>query len=254
MRILTLLGMLLAVPAFAADNFIRLDTRPNVKVPVFYMKRDTATATVILLPGGAGGFERLVGGKPSGRNFLVRSRDYFAQAGLNVAVMGPASDTRDLGYAERVSPEHMQDIKLLVEFLKTDAGLPVWLVGTSRGTVSATAAAISFGNERLAGIVLTSSVVSHKKSGAVPFQDLEKIRIPVLVLHHERDRCKVCAPRDVPAIFAGLKNAPVRKQIFVSGGTDPTGDPCGALHYHGFIGSEESTVELITAWLKRPSL
>ena len=62
MRILTLLAVLGAMPAFAADIFIRLDTRPDIKVPVFYMKRDTATATVILLPGGAGGFGRLIGG------------------------------------------------------------------------------------------------------------------------------------------------------------------------------------------------
>ena len=170
MGILTLLALLLAVPAFAADNFFRLDTRPDVTVPVFYMKRDNATATVILLPGGRGGFGRLIHGRPSGRNFLVRSREYFAEAGLNVAVMGRASDTDDLGYADRVSREHMQDIKLLVEFLKQNTGLPVWLIGTSRGTVSATAAAISFGNDALAGIVLTASVVSHKKAGAVPFQ------------------------------------------------------------------------------------
>ena len=253
MRILTLLAMLFSLPAFAADNFIRLETRLGIIVPVFYMKRDTATATVILLPGGAGGFGQLVDGKPSGKNFLVRSRDYFADAGLNVAVMGRASDKNDLDYADRISPEHMQDIKSLVEFLKKDTGLPVWLVSTSRGTVSATAAAISFGNDSLAGIVLTSSVVSYKKTGAVPSQDLEKIRVPVLVLHHEKDGCKICAPHEVPAIIKGLKNAPVKKQILVSGGENPTGDPCGALHYHGFISMEKSTVDLITAWLKSPS-
>ena len=253
MRILTLLAILFSLPAFAADNFIRLETRPDIKIPVFYMKRDIATATVILLPGGAGGFGQLVDGKPSGKNFLVRSRDYFADAGLNVAVMGRASDKNDLDYADRISPEHMQDIKSLVGFLKKDTGLPVWLVGTSRGTVSATAAAISFGNDSLAGIVLTSSVVSYKKTGAVPSQDLEKIRVPVLVLHHEKDGCKICAPHEVPAIIKGLKNAQVKKLILVSGGENPTGDPCEALHYHGFIGMEKPAVDLITAWLKSPS-
>ena len=253
MRILILLTMLFSLSAFAADSFIRLETRPDVKVPVFYMRRDFATATVILLPGGAGGFGQLIDGKPSGQNFLVRSRDYFAEAGLNVAVMGRASDKSDLDFADRISPEHMQDIKSLVEFLKKDTGLPVWLVGTSRGTVSATAAAIAFGNESLAGIVLSASVVSYSKTGAVPKQELEKIRIPVLVLHHEKDGCKICAPHEVPAITKGLKNAPVKKQVFVSGGENPTGDPCEALHYHGFIGMEKSAVDLITTWVKSPS-
>lgn len=253
MQILILLAMLFSLSAMAADSLVRLDTRPDVKVPVFYMKRDGATATVVLLPGGAGGFGQMVDGKPSGRNFLVRSRDYFAAAGLNVAVMGRPSDRNDLDYPDRISPEHMQDIKSLVGYLKKDSGLPVWLVGTSKGTVSATAAAISFGNGSLAGIVLTSSIVSFRKTGAVPTQDLEKIRIPVLVLHHEKDGCNICAPHEVPAIVKGLKNAPVKKQFLVSGGDNPTGDPCEALHYHGFIGMEKPAVDLITAWIKNPS-
>jgi len=252
MRLFFLLLCLFSWPALATENLLQLDTRPDVKVPVFYMKQDAATATLILLPGGGGSFGALVDGKPSGQNFLVRSRDYFAQAGFNVAVMGRASDKNDLDYPDRIAPEHLQDIQTLVDFLKKDTGLPVWLVGTSRGTVSATAAAISFGNDKLAGIVLTSSVVSYKKTGAVPSQDMEKIAIPVLVLHHEKDACKVCAPHEVPAIVKGLKNAPIKKQIFVSGGDHPTGDACESFHYHGYAGIEESTVELITRWIKKP--
>ena len=87
LHILLIAVMLFSASVFAADNLIRLETRANISVPVFYMKRDAATATVVLLPGGAGGFGQLVDGKPSGRNFLVRSRDYFTEAGFNVAVM-----------------------------------------------------------------------------------------------------------------------------------------------------------------------
>jgi pimeloyl-ACP methyl ester carboxylesterase len=216
------------------------------------MKRDGATATVILLPGGAGGFGQLVDGKPSGENFLVRTRDFFADAGLNVAVMGRASDMDDLDYAYRTAPDHVKDIKLLVDYMKKDSGLPIWLVGTSRGTVSATAAAISFGNDNLAGIVLTSSVVRPKQVGAVPKQDLASIRIPVLVLHHQKDDCKVCSPLEVPAIINGLRNAPMKKLIMVSEGGNPMGDPCGNQHYHGYIGMEKTAVKLITGWIKHP--
>lgn len=250
--LILLLVVLFSSTSFAADTLLRLETRADVQVPFFYMKRDKATATVILLPGGAGGFGQLVDGKPSGQNFLVRSRDYFADAGLNVAVMGRASDKSDLDYADRIAPEHMEDIKKLVDYLRKDSGLPIWLIGTSRGTVSATAAAIAFGNENLAGIVLTSSVVSPKKIGAVPKQDLAAIRIPVFVLHNEKDACKICAPYEVPAIIDGLKNAPMKKRIMVSGGENPTGDPCEAMHYHGFIGMEKTAVELITGWIKNP--
>ena len=244
---------LLYADSTLADAIIRLESRPGVKVPVFYMKREGATASVILLPGGAGGFGTPVDGKPSGNNFLVRSRDFFADAGLNVAVMGRASDMTDLDYPVRVSDEHMKDIKTVVDHLKNDTGLPVWLVGTSRGTVSATAAAVKFGNSDLAGIVLTSSIVTYKVVGAVPKQDLAAIRIPVLVLHHEQDACGHCRPYEVPAIVKGLANAPFKKLVMVNGGGGASGEPCEAMHYHGFIGMEKEAVTTITDWIKKPS-
>lgn len=236
-----------------ADEVIRIETRPGVKVAVFYMKRDGATATVVLLPGGAGGFGKIEDGKPTGGNFLVRSRDFFAEAGFNVAVMNRPSDKTDLDYPDRVSDDHMTDIKTLVNYLKKDAGMPVWLVGTSRGTVSATAAAVKFGNTDLGGIVLTSSVVNNKKVGAVPKQDIASVKIPVLVLHHEQDGCVHCRPHEVPAIVEGLKSAPFKKLIMVNGGSNPIGDPCEAQSYHGFIGMEKETVAMMADWIKKPT-
>jgi len=244
---------LVAISSMAADEIIRLEARPDTKVPFYYMKRDGATATVILLPGGNGGFGTPVDGKPTSANFLVRSRDYFADARLNVAVMGRASDKKDLDYADRIADDHMQDIKKLVDYLKTDSGLPVWLVGTSRGTVSATAAAVRFGNADLAGIVLTSSVVNYKKVGAVPAQDLGSIKIPVLVVHHAQDACILCRPYEVPLILKGLTNSPIKKLVMVDGGESPSGDPCEAMHFHGFVGKEQEVVGIITNWIKQPS-
>lgn len=251
--IVTLLLTLLPAPLYAADGqLIRLDTRPGVTVPFFYIKRADATATVVLLPGGAG----VIGmkeGVPTSRNFLVRSRDHFAASRFNVAVVGKPSDMSELDYAARISPEHMEDLRRLTAHLKKETRLPVWLVGTSRGSVSAAAAAIAFGNEELAGIVLTSSVTAAKKTGAVPYQNLAAIRIPVLVMHHERDECRVCVPGDAPEIIRGLENAPIRKLIYVSGGNKPQGDPCEALHWHGYIGMEKEAVDIISDWIRQPT-
>jgi hypothetical protein len=239
-------------PSFAAEErLVKLDTRPGVSVSFYYMKRDGAKATVILLPGGGGGIG-MKDGMPTSNNFLVRSRDHFVAQGFNAAVVGRPTDQSELDYSFRVSPEHIEDLHHVTAFLKKDSGLPVWLIGTSRGTISATAAAIAFGNEELAGIILTSSVTSNKKTGAVPYQNLQTIRIPVLVLHHEYDACKVCEPREASLIIRGLKNAPVKKKIFVKGGKDPSGDPCEAMHWHGFIGMEKEAVEIITNWIAKP--
>lgn len=248
-----LLSFAFVIPSLAAeDRLVNLSTRPGVSLSVYYMKQEGSKATVALLPGGSGSIG-MKNGVPASNNFLVRSRDFFAANGLNVALVDKPSDKDDLDYADRVSPEHIEDLRQVAVFLKKDAGLPLWLVGTSRGTVSATAAAIVFGNEELAGIVLTSSVTSNKKAGAVPYQKIDLIRIPVLVLHHEYDGCKICVPRDVPLIMRGLRNAPVKKEIFVKGGANPRGDPCQASHWHGFIGMEREAVDIISNWIKKPT-
>jgi hypothetical protein len=249
-----LMSFVLATPALAVEHrLVKLDTRPGVSSSFYYMKQDASNITVVLLPGGSGAIG-MKNGVPTSNNFLVRSRDYFAANGFNVALVERPSDKEDLDYSFRVSPEHIEDLRQVAVFLKKDTGFPVWLVGTSRGTVSATAAAIAFGNEELAGIVLTSSVTSRRKTGAVPYQKLDLIRIPALVLHHEYDGCKDCVPRDVSLITRGLKNAPVRKEIFVTDGANPRGDPCQGSHWHGFIGMEKEAVEIISKWIKKPSL
>lgn len=221
-------------------------------VPIYYMKRSDARATLVLLPGGSGRLG-IRGGVPTSANFLVRSRDLFAASGFHVAVLGRPSDRRELDYEDRVGAEHMADLRKVVAYLARDAGLPVWLVGTSRGTVSATAAAIAFGNDALAGIVLASSVTSRSKTGAVPAQALAEIRLPVLVVHHENDACRICDPREVPEILAGLKNAPIKKLVMVSGGANPSGNPCRSRHWHGYIGIEREVVALISAWIRSPA-
>ena len=249
---LALIILLFAVPCFAeVDRLIKIDTRPDVTVSFYYMKREGAKATVVLLTGGAGGIG-MKDGIPTSNNFLVRSRDYFAANGFNVAIVGKPSDKDDLDGSFRTSAEHIEDLKRVIGYLKKDNAVPVWLVGTSMGTISATAVASTISKEELGGIVLTSSITSMKKVGAVPYQKLENIRIPVLVAHHESDACKMCVPSDVPQIIHGLKNSPIKKEIFVKGGADPKGDPCQALHWHGFIGMEKEMVDIISGWIKNP--
>jgi hypothetical protein len=244
--------LLIASPSFGADGrLVTISTRPSVSVSFYYLQNPASKATVVLLAGGKGDIG-LKNGVPTSKNFLVRSRDYFTAHGLNVAVLDRPSDHDELGNMFRVSDEHIEDIRKTVAWLKKDTGLPVWLVGTSRGTVSATAAAISFGNAELAGIVLTSSVTDRSKTGAVPYQKLDTIRIPVLVMHHQYDECKFCVPGDTSLIVQKLTNAPIKKRILVNGGGNPFGDPCEPLHWHGYIGMEREAVDIIAGWIANP--
>lgn len=249
--LLCIITLFLAAPAIAEnDRLIKIDTRPGVTVSFYNIKREGAKATIILLPGGAGGIG-LKNGIPTSNNFLVRSRDLFVANGFDVAVVGKPSDKDDLDGSFRISTEHIEDLRRVVTFLKKDSGLPVWVIGTSMGTISATALATAVGKEDVSGIVLTSSV-TRKKTGAVPEQKLESIRLPVLIVHHEFDECKICVPGEVSQIIKGLKNSPIKKEVYVKGGANPTGNPCAALHWHGFIGMEREVVDLISDWIKNP--
>lgn len=236
----------------AQGQFQKVPTRPDIETTLFWHPQPNAQATVLLFPGGAGGFGKVIDGRPTSGNFLVRSVPHFLANGFNVAIFGRPSDTPDLDYRNRIGEEHLADIRAVLDHVKTLSQAPIWLVGTSRGTVSATAAAIRVKDPAVAGIVLSSSVVSYSKDGAVPRQDLAAITVPVLVLHHAKDACHVCSPHEVPVILRGLKNAPVRKEVIVDGGADPSGDPCGAQHWHGFIGMEEEAVGIIGNWIRKP--
>ncbi|MBC8007070.1 MAG: alpha/beta hydrolase [Prolixibacteraceae bacterium] len=232
---------------------VRVETR-GVFVPIYTIWKEGAVATVVLYSGGGGGYGKIGDdGWPSSKNFLIRSAKLFATHPFNVILVGRASDVSDLDGMARTGDSHDQDNQAIFRSIKAKSAAPVWLVGTSMGTISATSAAIRNGGPNVAGIVLTSSVTSYRTKGAVPTQELDKIKVPVLVVHHERDACKICLPHEAKNIVSGLKNAPIKKTIFVNGGSGESGDPCEALHHHGFIGMEKEVVDLTAAWIQNPT-
>lgn len=239
---------LAAGAALAGDGLVRIDTRPGVRVGYWMMERPNAAATLVLLPGGAGGIG-LKDGAPRSTNFLVRERDRFAAAGFNVAIVGKPSDRDDLDLAFRAGPEHVEDLRRVVAQLRSRYGKPVWLVGTSRGTVSAAAAAIALG-DAVAGVVLTSSITAPGDPQAVENLALAKIRVPVLVVHHRRDACRETPPSEAARIVEGLAQAPVKKLLLVDGGSGARGGYCQPLHWHGFIGMEQQAVDAIADFIR----
>ena len=225
----------------------------GVFLPIYTVWNKNAVATVVLYSGGGGYGKIGVDGWPGSMNFLIRSAKLFAEHPFNVVLVGRATDVLSLDGPTRIGDDHDLDNRAIFQEIKSKSAAPIWLVGTSMGTISVTAAATRDIGSNIAGIVLTSSVTAYRIKGAVPTQELAKIKVPVLVLHHERDACKVCSPYEAKDIAGALKNAPVKKTVLVSGGDGASGDPCEALHHHGFIGIEQEAVDLIANWVMHPS-
>lgn len=236
-----------------AQGAVDIPTRPGVSQRVLLLEPPNAKAAVVLFAGGHGGLQLFPNGsmKWGEGNFLVRTRQLFADQGLLVAVLDAPSDRQAPPYLGgfRQTPEHAADVKALIAWLRERSRLPVWLVGTSRGTQSvAYLAGALGGGDAPDGIVLSSSVLNDPRSRSLLAMPLERLRLPVLVVHHEQDGCAICAFADVPALMAKLDGAPKKALLSFKGGEN-RGDPCEAMAYHGYNGIEREVVQQTAAWL-----
>ena len=198
-----LAGWALLVYSFAAQadgQTFKVPTRPGVETSIYWEAQEGAKATVFLFTGGNGGYGKVVDGKPTSRNFLARSVALFLANGFNVAIFGLPSDTPALDYGDRVNEKHLADARAALDFVRAKSPAPIWLVGTSRGTISATYVAIgSTGDAGIAGLVLTSSVTAYKKTGRGTVAESGRAQAP-------RAGGAPCQRRlpDLPALRFGL--------------------------------------------------
>ena len=251
-------GLLLCTPstATAAERVVDIPTRSGVTQRLLVQAPEQPKAAVVLFVGGQGDLRIKADGTIGwGRNkFLVRSRHKFVERGLLVAVIDAPSDRQSPPYLQgfRDTAEHALDVQAVIAWLRREAKVPVWLVGTSRGTQS-----VAFVATQLRppdgpdGVVLTSSVLLDKKSTPVTDMALEAVRVPVLVVHHERDACRVCPQDRLPVLMNRLAAVPRKELIMVSGGDD-VGDACESLAYHGYNGIEQTVVDRIVDWIVAP--
>lgn len=248
-----LIALASQVQAQITPKVVDIPTRPGVTQRMLVLSPPTPKAAVILIAGGHGGLQIFPNGSFAwgAGNFLVRTRQLFADQGLMVAVIDAPSDRQRPPYLGgfRQKPEHVADIKAAIAWMREQSHAPVWLVGTSRGTQSAAYVATELsGPEGPDGIVLSSTILTDPGSRPVPAMPLGNIRIPVLVVHHEQDGCALCAFANVPALMAKLDNSP-RKALLAFKGGENVGDPCEAMAYHGFNGLDRDVVAQIAGWI-----
>lgn len=240
----------------AGDEFFSLpvEDRLGDHVPVLKNQKSNEAINLILIPGGNAGTGEIKNGLPTSQNFLVRSRGDFDSAGFNTYVLfrakSVAPDVMSTTY--RNEKAHMVEIQSLINHIKTHNKGPIWLVGTSMGTISATTAAIQLSDANLKGVVLTSSV-TRQAPGHLAKQNLDQIKLPVLMIHHEADACFACIPKEAQELFKKFSNSNKKDFFMVTGGGQPSGDPCQSLHWHGFIGIEKTVTSQMIRWINSNS-
>ena len=237
----------------AVQSVVDIPTRPGVTQRIVVLTPQVPKAAVVLFAGGHGGLQISsdgVFGRGKG-NFLVRSRQSFADLGLLTVVVDAPSDRQSHPYLSgfRQRAEHVTDIKAVIAWVRQQTKVPVWLVGTSRGTQSAAYVATELNrSDGPDGLVLTSTILSDNKSQPVPSMPVGKLTIPVLVVHHEQDGCKHCAFSDIHDLIEKLDHVP-NKQLLSFKDGENRGDPCEAFSYHGFNGIEREVVSQIATWI-----
>lgn len=255
MKKCALFALMLAVtPAFAqTQQVVDLPTR-GVTERMLVIAPDAPKAAVVLMTGGPGRVKITDnGGIRNEGNFLVRSRRLFVQQGLATLVLdAPGDKSAGMMVAFRESGDHVTDLAAVIEWARAKWHKPVWLVGTSRGTQSVAYAAVELAGDARGpdGIVLTSSILERtRRENGAPVQDLAlgRIKVPVLVVHHENDPCWACQPARVREIMAKLP--PATSKLVMASGGESTGDPCEAFSHHGYNGIEGTVVTAISAFI-----
>jgi hypothetical protein len=207
-------------------------------------------AVIVMLPGGSGDVGFSHGGDiRHDDNFVVRTRNLWTAQGY--AVLIPDSIDRGNLRGMRSSPEYARVVGSLIGLAHDQVAVPVFVLGTSQGSIAAMNGAAHAPPGTLAGVILTESVSVMGGSHETVFDaDPQDVRVPALVLANQDDRCDVAPPAMAPKIAAAMRHDPDVKVTTVSGGVTKSAKDCGSLSPHGYFGIENQVVNLICDWMQ----
>jgi hypothetical protein len=201
-----------------------------------------------MLPGASGMVE--LGGDGSIRrmseNFLLRTLPLWQGKGFAVVVITPPNGMSLLGY--RHSAAYAAALGQVVDFVRSRAELPVWLIGTSQGAIAAIGGGARLGG-KIAGIVAASSVTGRSSSGETVFDsEPGQVAVPALIVANSGDACPASPPGDAPKLAAALARSPHKEVVYLQSSATQ-GQPCEGASPHGYFGIEAATVERIAEWI-----
>ena len=235
----------------AGEQVVDLPLGAGLTQRVLYDAPPHPRATLVMLPGGSGDVGmRRDGDLRHDDNFVVRTRADWVARGY--AVLIPDTVDRANLRGVRSSPAYADLVDGLAAYAHSQARAPVFLLGTSQGTIAATNGAAHARSGLISGVVLTESVsVPGRLSRETVFDaDPKDVRVPALVVANLEDACDVAPPSMAPRIAAAMTRSPNVRVLDVRGGVQQSQKACGSLSPHGLYGIEGQVVGAIAGWLR----
>lgn len=197
-------------------------------------------------------------------NSLVRMRPLLHDAGIATALVDAPSDLRSdegLG-AFRVASKHADDLGNVIADVRERTQGAVWIIGHSRGTISAVnAAARLAGPPAPDGVMLLSAMLAGDIKASkfwaahtVFSIDLEAIKVPVLVIGHAADNC-VRSPAGLMDRITAKTRGTRQQVVTVTGGPFTPGRfpdvaACQIHQPHDFVDQESEVAAGIVRFIR----
>ena len=243
-------------------NVFTIPTRQGVTVKTLLVTLTGTSKGVLVLFIGGAGLQAFGGCCQGGQvnyndNFLSRSTPLFTAQGYSVLLVNAPSDQpKGMSLDFRLSSANAQDISMIIDFLISKSLKPIFLVGTSRGTISVENFASTNPNDnRISGIVLTSTYSLSElqilvKGAALQVQS---VALPVLFVHNVFDGCSETPFQAAVDFSKTFTRSSKLDFIKVQDQVTPDPDPCGAMSAHGYKGAESQAVQDVTDWTSQIS-
>jgi hypothetical protein len=233
-----ILNSALANPVWQSET-VKVASPASGEIEVHKAIRSDSKITMLVLLGGPWRIDEVDAetGLPKGSNFLLAMLPkVMSEQPVNIVVMKKPDAAGDIWNASsRVTEKHQLDLKVI--FAEAERlGKPVWLVGTSLGSISAMNLYFSDLKDRVSGIALSS-------------YKLEEVTVPVYLVGHEKDECFSSAPETLNMMSSRLTLSRNLKVQLETAGHSATGNPCGPTHWHGFVNATDEVAKRMVEWM-----
>lgn len=246
---LTLL-LVIPIPSYSLEEIRTITTRPDTSMAYFIKTPKSATKSVmVMFPSGGGNdhFTSKGSGFSFSDDFLMRNMQAFIDRNHAVSVVGLPSDHEVLEDEFRTSAGHYTDIMKLCGKLATDGFTAIYFVAIGSGTLSAEALANRPLPPEVKGVILVSPM---ELASIDPPLTMDKVKTPVLLLHHERNVCGAFTMSGAVAIRDSLPKTTKTTFVTLSGGKQVNASPDDCSPAHQLPDFDKALVAAIANWIE----